>query len=113
MELAGEIAAFYARCGDPDALRAAFEATALEVAVTSDNVPLTLHDSGLSWLCAFTTTAALARFAVARGEGERIWHHRTVTGAELAQAPWPVGVAVDLGGPRPMLFPPALAGAVT
>lgn len=113
MELAGEIAAFYARCGDPDALRAVFEGTAFVVAVTSDNVALTLHDRGLSWLCAFTSHEAMARFAVTRGEGDRVWHHRTVTGAELAQAPWPVGVAVDLGSPRPMLFPPALTGAGT
>lgn len=111
MELAGEIAAFYARCGDPDALQEAFDRTPLVMAVTSANVPLTLQDRGMVWLCAFTTTEALARFAVARGEGDTIWHHRTATGAELHEAPWPVGVAVDLGGNRPMLFPPAGAGA--
>lgn len=111
MELAGEIAAFYARCGDPDALQEAFDRTPLVMAVTSENVPLTLHDRGMGWLCAFTTTEALARFAVARGEGDEIWHHRSATGAELRTAPWPIGVAVDLGGDRPMLFPPLLTGA--
>lgn len=111
MELAGEIAAFYARCGDPDALHAAFVGATLVVAVTGANVPITLQDRGAIWQCAFTTTEALARFAVARGEGDQVWHHRTATGAELLEAPWPVGVAVDLGGTRPMLFPPAPVGA--
>ncbi|MDT0486205.1 SseB family protein [Streptomyces doebereineriae] len=82
---------------------------------------------GVRWLYAFTSTAELERFARARAEAGtdpgwasgriRYW---TVLGSRLldiavpaavAESRTPAGVAVDVGGIRPLLLPP-LSGVV-
>ncbi|KOU71800.1 hypothetical protein ADK61_30210 [Streptomyces sp. XY66] len=66
---------------------------------------------GLDWICAFSDEEALARFAVARGEGDREWTYRRVVGARLLDEVvpalgFPCGVAWNAAGPDGMTFPP-------
>lgn len=74
---------------------------------------LTADLNGLRWIFAFSDEAALARFALARGEGGREWPYRRVLGARLLDvavplAGVPCGVALDAadGGEGGVLFPP-------
>ncbi|MCT9089266.1 SseB family protein [Streptomyces sp. ASQP_92] len=71
---------------------------------------------GIRWIHAFSDEAALARFAIARGEGDREWAYQRVLGARLLDIAVPAlgvpaGVALDVGSPRGMVFPP-VAGIV-
>ncbi|MFD4699201.1 SseB family protein [Streptomyces niveus] len=69
---------------------------------------------GVRWICAFSDEAALARFAVARGEAGREWTYQSVLGARLLDVlvpllPGPAGVALDAGsGEGGVLFPPVV-----
>ncbi|MFE0385639.1 hypothetical protein ACFW1F_16390 [Streptomyces bungoensis] len=89
-----------------------FRRTPVLVPVDDDEVPLTADHGGLRWILAFSNEAALARFAVARGEGEREWAYQRVLGARLLDAAVPAvevpcGVALDAGsGDEGVLFPP-------
>ncbi|MFF4038719.1 hypothetical protein [Streptomyces sp. NPDC001816] len=78
---------------------------------------LTVETHAARWLLAFTDEAALARYARARGEGDRVWRYRTVWGAAVldagvpavAEAGLPCGVLVDAGdGERGMVLPPVV-----
>jgi hypothetical protein len=80
--------------------------------------PWTADFGGLAWLLAFSDEAALARFAVARGEGAREWTYQRLYGARLLDAVVPsvgvpCGVALDVadGVAGGALFPP-VAGVV-
>ncbi|MBF9070476.1 SseB family protein [Streptacidiphilus sp. NEAU-YB345] len=78
---------------------------------TEDREPLAVDDRGITWLLAFTTPAALARWAVARGDGAAPWEFARIDGARLLdvaapEAGSPCGVAVDVGSDRPLLLPP-------
>ncbi len=80
----------------------------LVVVPVSDGDVLSVAGGGVTWVCAFTDLAALARFAVLRGEGGREWSYVTISGAFLLSAlPRRTGVAVDLGSEQPELLPPA------
>lgn len=66
---------------------------------------------GLDWICAFSDEEALARFAWARGEGDREWTYRRVVGARLLDElvpalDFPCGVAWNAAGPDGLAFPP-------
>ncbi|WP_435888467.1 SseB family protein [Streptomyces niveus] len=69
---------------------------------------------GVRWICAFSDEAALAVFAVARGEAGRQWTYQTVLGARLLDVmvpllPGPAGVALDAGSAEGgVLFPPVV-----
>jgi len=78
---------------------------------------LTVETQGARWLLAFTDEAALARYALARGERDRAWRYRAVWGAAVldagvpavAGAGLPCGVLVDAGdGGRGMVLPPVV-----
>ncbi|MGW7328259.1 hypothetical protein ACWGIU_06510 [Streptomyces sp. NPDC054840] len=81
-------------------------------------VPLDVRDGlwtvelgGLDWICAFSDEEALARFAEARGEGDREWTYRRVAGARLLDdvvraVDFPCGVAWNAAGPDGLVFPP-------
>ncbi|GAB2984246.1 hypothetical protein GCM10023080_057570 [Streptomyces pseudoechinosporeus] len=77
-----------------------------------DGSPLTAEFGGIRWIYAFSDEAALARFAIARGEGAREWAYECVLGARLLDAaipamPVPCGVALDVGSEgEGALFPP-------
>ncbi|MFJ9339486.1 SseB family protein [Streptomyces sp. NPDC101733] len=66
---------------------------------------------GLDWICAFSGEEQLARFAEARGETDREWPYRRVSGARLLDEvvpalDFPCGVALDAAGPDGAVFPP-------
>lgn len=68
--------------------------------------------NGIRWIYAFSDEAALARFAVARGEAAREWAYQRILGARLLDvavpaAGVPCGVALDAAdGEDGMVFPP-------
>ncbi|WP_420717355.1 SseB family protein [Streptomyces sp. WM6378] len=71
---------------------------------------------GIRWICAFSDEAALARFAIARGEGAEEWAYQRVLGARLLDVAVPAlgvpaGVALDAGSADGVVFPP-VAGIV-
>ncbi|MFD3566129.1 SseB family protein [Streptomyces sp. NPDC058667] len=93
-----------------------FRRTAVLVPFDAQESLWTADFNGVRWICAFSDEAALARFAVARGEAGREWAYRTVLGARLLDVmvpmlPGPGGVALDAGSADGMLFPP-VAGIV-
>ena len=82
--------------------------------------PLTVDTGGVRWILAFTGEAALARYAVARGEGGRQWRYWGVWGAAVldaavptvAESGVPCGVLVNpADGERGLVLPP-VAGVV-
>ena len=112
--MTAEIVAYYRGRGRGPELLSAFRRGVVVVAVAGGAVEevLTVAGDGVAWLCAFSDLEKLARFAALRGDGDREWSYVTVSGARLLYRwlpglPGPVGVALDLGGDRPMLFPPA------
>ncbi|MFD7322200.1 hypothetical protein ACFV9D_14130 [Streptomyces sp. NPDC059875] len=94
-----------------------FRATAVLVP-RRDGGWLTVDLGGVRWILAFSDESALARYALARGEGGMEWEYETVLGARLLDvavpsAGVPCGVAVDAadGAEHAVLFPP-VAGVV-
>ncbi|MBB5930348.1 hypothetical protein [Streptomyces echinatus] len=73
---------------------------------------LTADFNGVRFILAFSDEQALARYAIARGEGAREWRYQTVLGARLLDAAVPAagvpcGVALDCAdGEQGMVFPP-------
>ncbi|MEU9763252.1 SseB family protein [Streptomyces sp. NPDC047987] len=93
-----------------------FRRTAVLVPLDAGGDLWSADQNGVRWICAFSDEEALARFAEARGDGEREWTYRTVLGARLLDVmvpmlPGPAGVALDAGSEDGMLFPP-VAGIV-
>ncbi|WP_225100407.1 hypothetical protein [Streptomyces sp. CoH27] len=79
---------------------------------------LTADFGGVRWILAFSDEPALARYALAQGEGHEEWTYETVLGARLLdvavpEAGVPCGVALDAadGAEQAVLFPP-VAGIV-
>ncbi|MFG3205875.1 hypothetical protein [Streptomyces sp. NPDC048192] len=79
---------------------------------------LTVDLSGVRWILAFSDESALARYALARDEGQEEWTYETVLGARLLdmavpEAGVPCGVVLDAadGAQQAVLFPP-VAGIV-
>ncbi|TVZ82696.1 hypothetical protein FB157_1245 [Streptomyces sp. BK340] len=89
-----------------------FRRTAVLLPVDAEETPLTADYGGIRWILAFSNESALARFAIARGEGEREWAYQRVLGARLLDAAVPAvgvpcGVALDAAsGAEGVLFPP-------
>ncbi|MEU5430527.1 SseB family protein [Streptomyces olivoreticuli] len=116
MSLRDEVAAVHAVRGRPAALVGEFRRTAVLVPMDGQGGLWTAEFGGVQWIHAFTDETALARFAAARGEAARDWEYRSVLGARLLDVVVPAvgeptGVALDVGGERPMMFPP-VAGIV-
>lgn len=89
-----------------------FRRTAVLVPVDEEGDPLTGDFGGVRWIYAFSDESALARFALARGEGGREWAYQRWLGARLLDAMVPAvgvpcGVALDCAdGEDGMVFPP-------
>jgi hypothetical protein len=89
-----------------------FRRTTVLVPLDADGTPLTADHDGIRWILAFSHEPALARFAIARGEGDREWAYQRVLGARLLDAGVPAvgvpcGVALDVAsGDEGVLFPP-------
>ncbi|KOY50113.1 SseB family protein [Streptomyces sp. XY332] len=122
MGLAAEIAAYRVGTGDPGRLVGEFRRALLLVPLAGDSSDadgglMSAVSGGIRWFYAFTDEEALARFAVARGEGGREWPYLAILGARLVDAVVPevdgaAGVAVNVADPDgSMLFPP-VAGIV-
>ncbi|XIE79798.1 hypothetical protein AB6O49_20955 [Streptomyces sp. SBR177] len=74
---------------------------------------LTADFGGVRWILAFSDEPALARYVLARDEGDLAWEYETVLGARLLDlavpgAGVPCGVALDVadGTEHAVLFPP-------
>ncbi|MEV6116315.1 hypothetical protein AB0L59_28505 [Streptomyces sp. NPDC052109] len=87
---------------------------------SAEEAPLTVDMGAVRWILAFTGEAALARYAVARGDDGRAWRYRSVWGAALLDAVVPAvagsgvpcGVLVDAAdGARGLVLAP-VAGVV-
>lgn len=91
-----------------------FRRTPVLVPLDADEIPLTVDYGGIRWVLAFSNESALARFAIARGEGEREWAYQRVLGARLLDSCVPAvgvpcGVALDAAsGDEGVLFPPVV-----
>lgn len=94
-----------------------FRRTPVLVPVDGQDAPLVADLGGIRWILAFSNEASLARYAVARGEGDRAWPYQRWLGARLLDAAVPAvgvpcGVALDAGSQgEGVLFPP-VAGIV-
>ena len=85
--LAREIDAYYDGFPHAEALLDAVRHSELIVPLSPDGRPLCVSDAGLTWVCAFTDRTRLARFAVARRDGDREWDYARVPGSELSGLP--------------------------
>nr|WSY52219.1 hypothetical protein OG999_20235 [Streptomyces sp. NBC_00886] len=89
-----------------------FRRRAVLVPTDEDGAPLVGDVGGIRWIYAFSNDGALARFAIARGEGGREWRYQRLLGARLLDAAVPAvdvpcGVALDVGTEgEGVLFPP-------
>jgi hypothetical protein len=92
-----------------------FRRTPVLVPLDENEDPLVGDYGGVRWIYAFSNESALARFAIARGEGSREWAYQRVLGARLLDAGVPAagvpcGVALDVGSEDGdgVLFPPVV-----
>ncbi|MFF0159074.1 hypothetical protein ACFYRY_16285 [Streptomyces sp. NPDC005263] len=97
------------------ALLGEFRRTPVLVPLDGNEDPLVGDYRGVRWVYAFSDESALARFAIARGEGSREWAYQRVLGARLLDAAVPAagvpcGVALDVGSEDDggVLFPPVV-----
>jgi hypothetical protein len=101
---------------DGKCLVAAFRESLVLVPTEVDEALLTGDAQGVRWVYAFTSGVELARFGRARGQGGVEWSYLTVRGSRLLDGVLPAmgrpaGVAVDVAGARPMMFPAATEAA--
>ncbi|MFD9030175.1 SseB family protein [Streptomyces sp. NPDC059567] len=116
MELTEEIAAYRDGRGEPGRLVGEFRRAVLLAPLEAgvDGGLMSAVQGGVRWLYAFTDEAALARFAQARGAGDREWEYLSILGARLVDAivpmvDGPAGVAVNVADEDgSMVFPPVL-----
>ncbi|WP_322975387.1 hypothetical protein [Actinacidiphila bryophytorum] len=115
--LVSELADLHAGNGDPDALLDAFRASLVMVPTLDGGDLWATSMGGVHWVYAFSDDTELARFVVARGaDGSSDVDYVTVYGWRLLDevvpaVGEPAGVALDVAGSRPMIFPP-VAGVV-
>ncbi|MEV8021605.1 hypothetical protein AB0O76_35805 [Streptomyces sp. NPDC086554] len=95
-----------------------FRRTAVLLPLGGDDAsPLTVDFNGVRWILAFSDEEALARFAFARGEAERVWGYQRVLGARVLDASVPAagvpcGVALDVGSEGDEVLLPPVVGVV-
>ncbi|MCX4750429.1 SseB family protein [Kitasatospora sp. NBC_01287] len=109
LDLARGIEAVYGGRGDSRGLTGLLRSATVLCPLVDDE-PLVAESGSIRWIYAFTDEAALARFAVARGAGDRPWDFARVEGHRLLDVAVPAlggpgGVAVNVGSPAPMPFP--------
>ncbi|WP_030714244.1 hypothetical protein [Streptomyces sp. NRRL S-237] len=116
MELTEEIAAYHDGEGEPGRLVGEFRRSVLLAPLEQGpgGGLMSAVQGGVRWVYAFTDEAALARFAQARGAGDREWEYLAILGARLVDAivpmiDGPAGVAVNVADENgAMLFPPVV-----
>ncbi|MEX2984442.1 SseB family protein [Streptomyces sp. C36] len=105
-------AMYAAQRPNPAALVGEFRRTAVLVPLDEAGGLWSVEMDGIRWVCAFTDETELARFALAHGlTADASWEYRSVLGARLLDVvvpavAGPAGVALNIGGERPALFPP-------
>ncbi|MFF7458226.1 hypothetical protein [Kitasatospora sp. NPDC008115] len=97
--------------GDPAVMLAQFRLSALLVPRWGEESVWTADGDGLRWILAFTSEAELATFAQAKGLPVEGFPYITVLGSRLLDVAVPElgrpgGIALDVTGAEPMLFPP-------
>jgi hypothetical protein len=113
--LAEEIEYVFSGFGNAVDLMRAFDAAELLVPATGvAELSALTGAAGIRWVTAFTCVSELRGFAAVRPELRADVVIKTFPGAVLRAAvaalAGPVGVVVDIAGPRPMLFPPVPEG---
>lgn len=112
--LVSELVDLHAGNGDPEALIDAFRASLVMVPTLDGGDLWATSLGGVHWVYAFSDDTELARFAVARGaDGSSDVDYVTVYGRRLLDevvpaVGEPAGVALDVAGSRPMIFPPVV-----
>ncbi|MFD7704167.1 hypothetical protein [Streptomyces caelestis] len=114
--LAERIAERRAGVGDPRALVGEMRRTVLLVP-SVDGRLWSARSGGVRWVCAFTDEAALARFALHHGPGERPVEYAALLGARIVDeiVPGlgePAGLAVDIATEDGSMFFPPVTGIV-
>lgn len=111
MSLVGEIAAAHEGELDPATLVGEFRRTSVFIPVINDSL-MSAEMDGVRWLYAFTDEEAMSHFATTRGAApDTELEYVRAVGARLLDVvipavEGPAGVAVNVGGEQPMLFPP-------
>lgn len=110
--LRSEIQLVHAGVADGASLVESLRSSELLVPSAADGAPLTTELDGVTWVLAFTSEQALAVYAAARGPVARSTYFLNLPGSLLLDVALPAlgrpgGLAVDLGGGYPMLFPAA------
>ncbi|MEU3252692.1 SseB family protein [Streptomyces sp. NPDC006997] len=114
--LAERIAERRAGVGDPRALVGEMRRAVLLVPVVGGGL-WSAHEGGVRWVCAFTDEAALARFAVRHGPGDRPMEYAALRGARIVDEivpslGEPAGLAVDIATEDGSMFFPPVTGIV-
>ena len=113
-DLLFEINAVRSGFGEPTALMSALRDALLLVPTHGEFQLVTGAYAGERWICAFTSREELAKFAIARGEGDREWSYLTTLGGRLLDGVVSdqdhVGIVVDVAGERPLTFPAQTLG---
>ncbi|MEV5714136.1 SseB family protein [Amycolatopsis mediterranei] len=109
--LRAEIAAVYGGYGQWPGLVRELRLSVVLVPTSAAGEPLACDHDGIQWLLAFTDERQLAEWAVARGGSPAVAvDYRTVSGERLlhvflTSAGVPAGIAVNIGGARPVFLP--------
>lgn len=106
----------HAGVGDPASMLAQFRCSAVLVPRWGADAVLTGDERGIRWIYAFSGEDELVAFARAKGVGGAEVEYLSVFGSRLLDVAVPAlgvpgGVALDVAGGRPMLFPP-MSGVV-
>ncbi|CAM5337681.1 hypothetical protein [Streptomyces aurantiogriseus] len=114
--LAERIAEQRTGVGDPRALVGEMRRSVLLVPV-ADGGLWSVRSGGVRWVCGFTDEAALARFALHHGSGDRPMDYAALLGARIVDEivpslNEPAGLAVDIATEDGSMFFPPAAGIV-
>jgi hypothetical protein len=106
-----QVRMFRAGAGDPRSVLAVFRSSAVYVPQTADGAFWTGDEGGVRWIYAFSGEAELTDFARARRHPGEELDYLTILGSRLLDVAVPAvgrpcGVALDVAGTQPMLFPP-------
>ncbi|MFI6033281.1 SseB family protein [Streptomyces sp. NPDC051315] len=101
---------------DPRALVGEMRRSVLLVPV-ADGGLWSVRSGGVRWICGFTDEAALARFALHHGGGDRAMEYAALLGARIVDeiVPTlgePAGLAVDIATEDGSMFFPPVVGVV-
>ncbi|MDH6223610.1 MULTISPECIES: hypothetical protein [Streptomyces] len=115
--LAERIAEQRAGVGDPRALVGEMRRSVLLMPSDGGGGLWSAHSGGVRWVCAFTDEAALARFALLHGPGDRPVDYAALLGARIVDeiVPGlgePAGLAVDIATEDGAMFFPPVTGVV-